>query len=99
MEKKVVVIGASEYKFSNRETGELIEGTKVHYLDPDGDTEKGVGYFPTSANMPYGYLRELKEVPGIYNLDIGVSLSGKKPVMKVLGFNLVAPLDLDQAFA
>jgi hypothetical protein len=49
--------------------------------------------------MPYGYLEKLKEVPGIYELDIGVSLSGKKPVMKVNGFTLLAPLDLSTAFA
>lgn len=99
MDKKVVVIGVSQYKFRNEETGELIEGTKVHYLDPDGDQEKGKGYFPTSANMTFDYYNELKEVPGIYNLDIGVSLSGRKPVMKVHGFNFLAPLDLKKSFA
>src|SRR5262245_25702684 len=92
MGTRVVVLGASRYKFAQEGSGELIEGSKVHYVEQNFDSQTdSIGAIPQTASLDYEYFGELAEVPGVYDADFAVSLRGKKPQLKVSGFKFVAP--------
>lgn len=95
MNARVVVLGTSRYKFPQEGTGEIIEGCKVHYVEQNytsDDNSKGA--IPQAANLPFDVFEQLVEVPAIYDAAFSVSLRGKKPSLKVTGFNYVSPFSL-----
>jgi hypothetical protein len=87
--KKVMVLGVKRYSFNNRDTGELISGTKVHYydLEPDLD-ENQVGFVASSENLPYEDFLSYKhmKLPAVCEAELSISLSGRKPVVKIKSF-------------
>lgn len=95
MNTRVVVLGVSRYKFPQEGTGELIEGCKVHYVEQNFTSEENsIGAIPQNCIMPYEVFEGMKEVPGVYDANFSISLRGKKPTLKVTGFNYVAPFSL-----
>lgn len=95
MEEQVIVLGASRYSFPNRENGEIIEGTKVHYITLSADKDKDkTGHAPQVANLDYDFYDTLKEIPGVYDLKMTISFSGKKPSIKVNDFIFKKPFGL-----
>ncbi|MGG0816182.1 hypothetical protein ABE142_26465 [Paenibacillus alvei] len=96
METEVFVLAVSRYSFPDKQTGEIIEGTKVHYVERNAQNEDNlVGFNPTTANMPYDYFEKMSHVPGVYKASIEISLSGRKPSLKITGFKYVAPAIID----
>jgi hypothetical protein len=95
MEKReVLVLGYREVNFTNEETGEVIKGTNVFYIDHKNKTE--TGYEPARA-----FIRDkdavkdvLENKTGIYELELKVELRGNRPMLLVEGFKFVKSHDL-----
>lgn len=90
MEKrKVYVMGAKEVNFTNND-GEIIKGLNVHYFEHDKPASE-IGHVPAKA-----FLRDdkgddvLKNGVGIYEVLIGVDLSGNRPRVTVEGFKFIS---------
>lgn len=99
MKTRVIVLGVSRYSFPDQKTGEIIEGSKVSYIEETPADEENVnGHTPQTANMKYGYFEEMyaSGVPGVYDANLTVSLSGRKPTLKIEGFDFVAPFSFKQ---
>ena len=78
MQQKVIVLGASPYRFQDERTRRELVGCTVHYviaenLDPVEDKEKAVkGYKPVKGTLPYEAYEKMPEVPGVYDFTIEV---------------------------
>jgi hypothetical protein len=90
MASVVMVIGVSRYNFKNDETGEMISGTKVHYFDAEYSTEENLtGFVPQSANLPFDFYGSLPVIPAYYEPEFKITLKGKRPSIKFVGFKLL----------
>lgn len=101
MQRKVFVLGMSRYKFANQENGEIIQGTKVSYVDLEYEnTENTVGAQPQAANFPLEFYDTMnkQQIPGVYNADLDISLQGRKPTVKVTAFHYVGHVDLHKSY-
>lgn len=100
MQQKVLVLGASRYKFPQEGTGEIIEGCKVHFVEEKGgEEENNIGRIPQSVIMEfdfYDYIKN-KPLPAICNAEITISMRGKKPSLKIIDFEFVSAIDFAQA--
>ena len=67
----VTVLSARRYQMADDKTGELIQGTKIAYVeDWDGQTEQNKRGVPVlSANFPYATFEALGDVPAVYSAD------------------------------
>ena len=94
MKTRVIVIGISRYRFPHDQTGEIIEGTKVHYIEDNMQNEEHlIGHVPQSANLPYEYFDKMAQVPGVYHAELSISLISKRPSLKVNGFEFLNPVE------
>lgn len=96
MKVKVVVMGVSRYSFPDQKTNQLIEGTKVNYIEQvPADEENVIGHTPQSAVLDYHAFDKFlgKGLPAVYDCDLSVSLVGRKPSLKINGFEYVAPIE------
>lgn len=94
MKTRVIVLGVSRYSFPDQKSGELIEGAKVSYIEESpADEENVAGHTPQTANMKYGYFDTIYNsgVPAVYDANLTVSLTGRKPTLKIEGFDYVGP--------
>ena len=88
---EVLVFGVRRYQFADKQTGEVMEGTTVHYADTstqDGDQK---GYVPAKANLKFEDYSIFKDenLPGIYEAQMDMVLRGSKPSLKVTGFRFL----------
>lgn len=84
--RKVLVVGAKRYSFTDRESNRQVEGTKVHYLDLETLKENdSAGMIPASVNLEYGEFSKFEQLPAVYELEFGFTLKNGKPVVKVTG--------------
>lgn len=91
MEKqKVVMLGTSKYSFTDKESGRLVEGCSVHYLDVDRSFQGGdkAGYQPLKTTLDISLFDKYKhyQFPLFANCDIDINFNAKKPYLKILGF-------------
>lgn len=96
MEKQeVFVLGFNEVDFTNRETGELVKGTSVYYVDPSANNVR-TGLIPAKTFLQPGEETDVvQNGPGFYNLLIEIQLQGNRPKIRVKGFEIVEPKQLD----
>lgn len=102
MNQRVLVLGASRYKFPQEGTGEIIEGCKVHFVEEQsGQEENNIGRIPQSIVMDYDFYEYIasKPLPAICEAEITISMRGKKPTLKIVDFKFVAPIDFQAAKA
>jgi len=80
-----IVLATSVYNFPNKETGEIVSGVKISYLDDECQNENGrTGFFPITINLPYEEKDNFKEIPAIYHLDFKQVANGKgMPILKL----------------
>lgn len=97
MTTKVIVTGVTRYKFAQEGTGEIIDGAKVHFveLEPEEGTDNK-GYVTQQANLPYEVYEKLTVLPGVYDAELTIKLTGKKPSLKVTGFNLINAVEFKE---
>lgn len=92
--RKVYVIGAKKVgPFTNRETGEIIEGTQVFYFDdknPAGD----FGHTPTKKFLKPEESHQVKNGTGYYNMLLEIDINGSRPRINVTGFEFLQKADL-----
>jgi hypothetical protein len=97
---KVIVTGLKTYGFTNKETGQFLEGVKVSYLSEErakGQNENG--YLPLQSSLNLSVLESFKEVPGIYNVNYAmVPGKGNKPTLAVTGFEFLKSVDFVPLF-
>lgn len=86
----IKIVHVSRYSFTNDETGELIEGTKITFIDQqEHDTDDSFGRKVYTQILPYKEFESLKQkklpldCKAVYEQ---VSLD-KKPKFKELKFN------------
>lgn len=87
----VVVLGASRYDFEDEKTGRPISGTKIHYVPTAADptAQNQLGLIPKSETMPYEFFGKLVTVPGIYDAEIQMQMSGRSLRAKIVDFAFV----------
>lgn len=67
----VVVLSARRYSMTDDKTGEVVQGTKIEYVedwDPQPQQNKR-GLNVLSANFPYATFEALGDVPAVYSAD------------------------------
>lgn len=99
MKTKVIVLGVSRYSFADQKTGEVIEGTKVHYVEASQNGEENnIGHTPQTANMPFRYFDDVSfnPIPAIADCNLRIDLTGRKPSIKVIGFDNFVGIDFKE---
>lgn len=90
---KYIVSGYKPYNFVNAD-GEKVQGVKVFYLD-EGIDENEHGLFPLNISTSYDQLDNLKEVPGLYDLDFKQRRDQKgKPVVVLKSVSFLESLNV-----
>lgn len=90
MQKQVMVVAAKRYSFKN-DQGQMVEGTKLHYLDLEQEQDKDTaGSIPASVSLKYEEFSEIGKLPAIYDFEFGIKLQGNKPVVKFVGMKYVS---------
>lgn len=81
MERKILILGKSVYKFTDRDNGNVVSGTKISYIDLDDTIEKEAGYSVATQVLPYDMASLFPSLPAIYTavMDIKI-ISGKHRV-------------------
>lgn len=97
---KVLVTGIKTYNFTNKETGEVIQGMKVNFLNALPSTAKNeVGFLPMQSSLALECEKDFKEIPGIYDAKYElVPGKGNKATLAITGFEFVKPVILDSLF-
>lgn len=93
----VVVLGASRYDFEDEKTGRSISGTKVHYVPvgADDSVDNQVGLIPKAETMPYEFFGKIVTVPGIYEANVQMQMSGRSLRAKITDFKFVEPVTFE----
>ena len=74
--------------FTNRDTGEVVEGYNAFYFDPKEKSD--VGYTPNKKFLQVNEACEnLKNGEGIYNLLLEIDISSARPRLLVKGFEFL----------
>lgn len=100
MEARVMVLGASRYKFAQEGTGELIEGCKVHFVEEKaGKEENNIGRIPQTTILDYEFYEYIssKQLPALCDAEMIVSMRGRKPSLKIVDFKYLSPVDFTAA--
>lgn len=99
MKAKVLILGASRYKFPQEGTGEIIEGCKIHFVEEQGgEEENNIGRIPQTQIMDYEFYEYIRSnpLPALFDADFIISMRGKKPSLKIADFTFVSAIDFKQ---
>jgi hypothetical protein len=100
MAERVVVLAANYVDFTDKTTGEVVQGTKVKYFYPDMEAAEGAKGVAIIDEWVRGknVVPALLAVPGVYELCMKrVPGRGGRPTERIDGFELLQ--DLRPAFA
>ena len=79
IKQNVVVLSATQYNVTNRETGEIVTGTSVRYALTDNLTpcqeDSLKGYKLAKASLGFNDFGGFLEVPGVYECDLNFNVS------------------------
>lgn len=96
--ERAIVLSASQYSFKDKDD-KTLEGCSVHYiltdnLAPHSDGERPIkGYKPAKATLRKEAYDTIREVPGLYNLEVELKPgSDGKLAGSVLGLEFVGLL-------
>jgi hypothetical protein len=80
---RVLVLRASRYSMTDEKTGELVEGTKINYVqDLDGETRQNTkGVDVAQAIIPYAQYEELGEIPAWFQGEFDMATNAKGAAM------------------
>lgn len=101
LEKRNVYIHAIKKigPFSNKETGEIIEGYNVFYHDVEPvHDEQNRGYLSSKKFFPISEDQGKKIFetgPGLYNVLLKLDFSSNRPRINVEGFEFIRKVDID----
>ena len=91
MEKELIVVGLEKYRFPNKDTGEIIEGAKIHFLE-QSDRDNHFGYLPRSLNVNSDF-ELIYDLPAVCKAEFSLDFSYKRPTTKLK--KLVKERDFD----
>lgn len=98
--RKVYVQGFKKVgPFTDKETGEVIEGMSVFYFDPSDSTdEREIGNCPVKTFIrDHDIMRHFEENgQGFYNLLLEIKISGNRPSMRVAGFEFLESVNISE---
>lgn len=97
----VVVTGVTQYSFEDQNTGKLIEGCNVHFLNLETEENSNlVGYVPMKSAIPYDSFKKFShlEYPQFCKATIKLLLSGKRPSVKFINFEPIGNINLSDSF-
>ena len=91
----VVVLSARRYSMTDEKTGELVQGTKVQYIEDWNDcmeqNKRGVSVL--SANFPFKWFDDLTDLPATYEADFQLAEGARgKPVVRMTALRFKAPI-------
>lgn len=92
---KVLVLGKKSYNFKN-DDGQIVSGTKIHYINRVSDEEEIVGFIPLISNVSLKMGSKITTVPASYEFDFDM-ISGKngKPQMSIADISYLENIDLN----
>lgn len=96
---KCLILGTKSYSFEN-DKNERIEGAKISYiLENKSMKENENGYLPLQTTGKLEILGQIKEVPGVYDVEFGM-VPGKnnKPQLEITGFKFIKSCDLSNLY-
>lgn len=90
------MIGAKKYSFKEDKTERQVEGMQLFYLDEPELTENVRGCLPLKSSvMDLKLWPDIKEVPGIYDLDFKLKPDSKgKPSLALVGIQYKGKVNL-----
>lgn len=96
----VLVTGIKTYNFTNKDTGEVIKGMKVSFLNNQPTSAQNeVGYLPMNSSLGLECAKDFKEVPGIYNAKYElVAGKGNKATLAVTGFEFIKSVSFENFY-
>lgn len=97
MDKEIIVVGLEKYRFANEDSGEIVEGAKIHFLEKsDSNDEARFGYLPRSINVKKDF-ELVYDLPAICKAEFDIDFSYKKPSTKLVSLKKTKPFDLEIA--
>lgn len=77
------VLFARRYEFTSPETGQILSGVKITYLDQPDNTKDSKGLPVLTISAPLEFWHDLRAVPGKYELGFRHKMDSKtnKPVV------------------
>ena len=90
----VTVLSARRYQMADDKTGELIQGTKIAYVeDWDGQTEQNKRGVPVlSANFPYETFETLGALPAVFSATFTMQEGARgRAVLKLSSLEYKSP--------
>ena len=93
---KVLVTGIKTYNFTNKDTGEVIQGMKVSFLNGQPSSgQNEVGFLPMQSSLALECSKDFKEIPGIYEAKYElVPGKGNKATLAITGFDFVKAVSI-----
>lgn len=96
---KCVLLFARPYSFKDESSGKSQTGMSLSYLSTDNlapyqDAEGGFyGYQPIKDSVNYELAKKIKEVPGIYDIDVTIKPGQDgRAVMRIVNLSFTGPL-------
>lgn len=91
----MIVTGAQQYSFEDENSGRLVEGTNIFYVDYENPefSNGRLGCLPIKMKTTPQVLQSLSKLPAIYDLDFKMNPSASgKVTMSVSGAKFVSDL-------
>lgn len=89
---KVIVLSKNVYSFANQDTGELVEGGKIHYIFDNGVEPAVLSVNANNKNM--NILEEVSKVPGVYEFSLKTDVKKGQIVQTVHSAKFIKEVDL-----
>lgn len=86
---EVILLGVQPYSFKDRDTGRLVEGVNVYFIEKQAEkSDYGIGFLPRKANLPIDTLSVFKdlEFPFIAKVEVNSRFSSRGVATKIVGF-------------
>lgn len=89
---KVIVLSKNDYSFPDVKTGEIREGSKVHYVI-ESDTEPiSLSINPTAKNMHL--MSEIEKFPGLYEFSTTAIVKKGQLIQSISNAKFIKEVDL-----
>lgn len=91
---ELYVVGAKAYSFNDRETGRLVEGVNIFYLNEDKTDNQSVGQVPAKVTLPFHFFDKVStfKFPSLCKATLEQQLTAKGVKTKVVDLNFVKEL-------
>jgi len=90
MEQDIIVLGVKKYSFTDKDTGEILQGTNVYWISTNDEKDNNlVGYNPQKTHFQglekFEHFKNWK-LPALAKSEISFSFVGNRPKITVSDF-------------